>query len=87
MSTENLPKDFAWVKRHASEYGGLAGQLRNVATLNPSVTKREFVAAAEVAGYHKATAQIQFDKSRRFDLAAYDHLVLDTEGRLLETSE
>ncbi len=65
-------------------YIGKAEMLRNVAATNWDSTKKEFIAAAVMAGFNKDTAAIQFAKSRQIDLS-FGYCHLEADGRLIET--
>lgn len=78
-----LAADFAFAAQDREELPRKSHLLRYVAALNSEVTKKEFVAAAVIAGYHPNTAAIQFANSRKVSLS-FDEpgLRMDKEGRL-----
>lgn len=81
----DLNADFIFASENAQRdgLGGIAGQIRYVAAINPDATKAEFVAAAVVFGFNQSTASIQFTKSRRLWVEDFGGSI-DSEGRLVE---
>lgn len=67
----------------SGEFSRQAPLIRYVAAINPDSTKVGFVAALVEAGYHPATAAIQFAQSRRESLSCGDVLAL-ADGRLID---
>lgn len=67
----------------SGEFSRQAPLIRYVAAINPGSTKAGFVAAMVGAGYHPATAAIQFAQSRRESLSCGDVLAL-ADGRLID---
>ena len=84
---EQLKSDFDFALEDTSEFvskngGWRAPLLRYVAALNPEATSKEFVAAAIKKGFNAATAYIQFQASRKFDLQNNDRVGMEPDGRL-----
>lgn len=83
----NLRKDFEFALQHPEEFaskngGSKSPMLRYVAALNPEVSKKEFVEAAEQFGFNATTAGIQFKASRKFDIEN-NELLFDEDGRII----
>lgn len=78
-----IQADFAFAK-NSGEFSRQAPLLRYVAAINPQLSKHEFVAAAVAAGYHSATASIQFAQSRRCSVEDFGDCQLLPDGRLEE---
>lgn len=66
-----------------SDYRGLAEMLRHVAACNAQASRKDFVAAAKLAGINEQTARIQFGASRKISLECYDGGVLQADGRII----
>jgi hypothetical protein len=88
MST--ISEDFAFArgceefqvgfKDGCSNAGRLCPMLRYIVALNPSMTKKEFIAAAVIEGIKPTTAAIQFANSRR--VSASMDAIVDKDGRI-----
>jgi hypothetical protein len=62
------------------ESSQIAPMLRTVASLNPTLSRAEFVAAAVSTGVNAATATKQFYVSRKLDMG--NGAVCDGDGRI-----
>lgn len=79
----DIQADFDFAEA-SGEFSRQAPLLRYVAAINPHVTKLQFIEAAVTAGYHKATAAIQFAQSRRCSVEDFGDCRLLPDGRLEE---
>lgn len=65
------------------DYDSLAEMLRTTAACNWDASRKDFVAAAILAGIHPDTARIQFTISRKVSAECDDHGVLQADGRII----
>lgn len=66
-----------------SDYVGIAEMLRHVAACNADASRKDFVAAAKLAGINEHTARIQFANSRKISVECDDGGVLQADGRII----
>ena len=81
----DLESDFTFAET-SGEFSRQAPLLRYVVAINPTITKKQFVASAVSLGYNPDTAAIQFAQSRRCSVSCGD-MLLQADGSLIDNPD